>query len=96
MSSFVQLSEDTMASTTNTMSVWEKLDCVFGNMAMSTLTMICLRQTAIDKVFAVGAALYAALTGPFRGAAGATYYKAHVMRALVKKMCNRLSIKQLQ
>jgi len=44
----------------------------------------------------IGSALYHAITGPFRGSEGATYYQSHATRALVRKMCNRMSIAQLQ
>jgi hypothetical protein len=47
-------------------------------------------------LFAVGAALYAAISGPFRGDQGADTYKHHITHSLVRKMVTRLNTAQLQ
>ena len=44
----------------------------------------------------LGAGVYAALAGPFRGTWGADTYKHHITHALVRKMCVRFSTAQLQ
>ena len=44
----------------------------------------------------VGAALYAAVTGPFRGDWGADTYKHHITHALVRKLVTRFNRAQLQ
>lgn len=44
----------------------------------------------------MGAGVYAAIAGPFRGDWGADTYKHHITHALVRKMCVRFSTAQLQ
>ncbi|RDW68522.1 hypothetical protein BP5796_09179 [Coleophoma crateriformis] len=44
----------------------------------------------------LGAALYAAITGPFRGSWGAHTYRHHITHALLRKFTSRLSTAQLQ
>lgn len=45
---------------------------------------------------AVGAALYAAVAGPFRGESGADTYAHHITHSLVRKMVTRLNTAQIQ
>jgi hypothetical protein len=47
-------------------------------------------------LFAVGAALYAAVAGPFRGDWGADTYTHHITHALIREMLTRLNTAQLQ
>ena len=44
----------------------------------------------------VGAALYAAVAGPFRGDWGADTYGHHITHSVVRKMIARFSTAQLQ
>ena len=45
---------------------------------------------------AVGAVLYAAVAGPFRGDWGADTYKHHIIYSLLRKMITRLNTAQMQ
>jgi hypothetical protein len=44
----------------------------------------------------VAAGIYAAITGPFRGKAGARDYGKHISYAVIRKMLLRISVRQNQ
>ncbi|KAI9036344.1 putative 6-hexanolactone hydrolase [Aspergillus affinis] len=48
------------------------------------------------QLSAVGAALYSAITGAFRGKSGASSYMLHVGNAMIRSLVGRLSSRQLQ
>lgn len=48
------------------------------------------------QLSAMGAALYSAFTGVFRGSSGSREYKLHVANAAIRKLVTRLSSRQLQ
>ena len=76
------------------LSFWESLDFRFAIVTLGmahTLPFI----PWLDR-HAVGTMLKAALTGAFAASGNAKTYKAHVTRAIERKMSDRFSIRQQQ